>query len=239
MLINCDAKGLEWVAGTFLSRDEVAIEEILAGKDQHSDNQENFKLPSRLIAKKFVFRLIYGGTEYSYANDADFMHVSTSQAYWKAVIEAFYNKYRGWAEWHKNLMGEAISSGEVRMPTGRVYSFRQYDNGFGPEWPRTQILNYPVQGLGADLMAIARVSFLRRLKRKRITAKLRQSVHDSIVVDTPSENLYTICTLFNEVFRDIPANFKRMFGVEFYLPLQCEIQYGSNLMDMKEWNANS
>ena len=56
MLVNADAKGLEWIAGTFLSQDKVAMEEIWSGMDQHSDNQKTFGLPSRLIAKVFVFR---------------------------------------------------------------------------------------------------------------------------------------------------------------------------------------
>lgn len=56
MFVNCDVKSLEWVVGAYLSQDEVAIEEILRGVDQHSDNQIRFKLPSRLIAKTFVFR---------------------------------------------------------------------------------------------------------------------------------------------------------------------------------------
>ena len=56
MIINGDAKALEWVAGTFLSQDKLAIQEIWDGVDQHSVNMNAFKLPSRLIAKKFVFR---------------------------------------------------------------------------------------------------------------------------------------------------------------------------------------
>lgn len=56
MIINCDASALEWVAGSYLSGDKVAYEEIWNKVDQHSLNQEAFKLPSRLIAKKFVFR---------------------------------------------------------------------------------------------------------------------------------------------------------------------------------------
>lgn len=49
-------KALEWVVGTFLSKDKVAFEEIWNKVDQHSLNQKAFGLPSRLIAKKFVFR---------------------------------------------------------------------------------------------------------------------------------------------------------------------------------------
>jgi hypothetical protein len=56
LIINCDAKALEWVVGTYLSKDKVAKQEILNKVDQHSLNQKAFNLPSRLIAKTFVFR---------------------------------------------------------------------------------------------------------------------------------------------------------------------------------------
>jgi len=56
MLINADVKGLEIVAAAFLSRDPVLIGEILNGVDIHLENQKRFNLPSRLIAKTFVFR---------------------------------------------------------------------------------------------------------------------------------------------------------------------------------------
>ncbi len=56
MIVNADAKALEWVAGSALNGDKVAHQEIWDGVDQHTLNQDAFKLPSRLIAKKFVFR---------------------------------------------------------------------------------------------------------------------------------------------------------------------------------------
>ncbi len=72
MIINVDAKGLEWVVGTFLCQDKIAIQEIRDGVDQHKGNQIAFKLTGwedaqaglkteqsvlgRLIAKIFVFR---------------------------------------------------------------------------------------------------------------------------------------------------------------------------------------
>jgi DNA polymerase I-like protein with 3'-5' exonuclease and polymerase domains len=75
MLLNADAKQLEWICATYLSQDKVAIDEINNQVDQHADNQERFGLPSRLIAKTFVFRLIYGGSAFSYANDPNFKDI--------------------------------------------------------------------------------------------------------------------------------------------------------------------
>ncbi len=95
MLIQGDASALEWRCAAFLSQDKVAYEEIWNNVDQHTDNQTRFGLPSRLIAKTFVFRLIYGGSAYSYANDPNFAEVSKSEKFWQGVIDEFYNKYKG------------------------------------------------------------------------------------------------------------------------------------------------
>ena len=98
MLLQADAKALEWVCASYLSQDETAYKEIWNNVDQHTDNQERFGLPSRLIAKTFVFRLIYGGSAFSYANDPNFTAVSKSESFWQDVIDAFYKKYNGLAK---------------------------------------------------------------------------------------------------------------------------------------------
>ena len=92
MLLQADAKQLEWVGAAYLSQDDLAIQEIWDGTDMHSDNQARFGLPSRLIAKTFVFRLIYGGSAYSYAHDPNFKEIG-NEAYWQNIIDQFYNKY--------------------------------------------------------------------------------------------------------------------------------------------------
>lgn len=56
LIVNADGKAIEWYAGSFLANDKIAAKEIWDGVDQHSLNQEAFGLPSRLIAKKFIFR---------------------------------------------------------------------------------------------------------------------------------------------------------------------------------------
>ncbi len=238
MFLSGDAKGLEWICVNWLAQDQVGMQEILSGVDQHALNQERFGLPTRVIAKVFVFRLIYGGMEYSYAHDPDFQSVSTSPKFWREVIDLFYDKYQGIAKYHDRLMQEATSTGRIVMPTGRFYDFKPYLNKRGePQWPRTKILNYPVQGLAADLMTIMRVSFRRRLdnldKAVRDCIMLVSTVHDSVVVDILDRTLEELVrSILVSVFDDLPSNFQRIFNIDFNLPLRVEITIGPNLKDM-------
>jgi DNA polymerase I len=231
MLIQCDASALEIRVAAYLSQDPVLIQEIKDGVDMHTDNQQRFGLPSRLIAKILNFRILYGGNEFSFANDPEFIPISKSKEYWKGVIDEYYKKYKGIAKWHEALIREAVNTGKVVSPTGREYIFPKYEGKIKD----TQVKNYTVQGTGADIMMLARVSFYNRLKKLNYkNALLVNTVHDSIVMDVDSSvDVDKIVSTMHEVFDDLPANFKKLFGVEFNVPMACEVQIGSNWQDME------
>ncbi len=234
MLIEADASGLEVVAAAYLSQDPILCQEIRDGVDIHAVNQQRFGFTGengRTIAKIFKFRLLYGGTKWSYAQDSDFNWISDDPTYWQEIIDEYYKKYTGIAAWHEQLVDTAMRTRQLIMPTGRIYTYQPYFKFNKWTWPRTTILNYPVQGLGADLVAIARISSYRRLSGKCLFIN---SVHDSIVVDAMKDRVPEICQTFHQVFKDVPANFERMFGVEFNLPMRAEIKIGSNWKDMKK-----
>lgn len=235
MLLNIDLKGTEWVAVNWFAQDLIGCKEIRDGIDQHSVNQTHFGLPNRTVAKVFVFRLIYGGTSYSYCYDANFNWISKQPKYWQRVIDVFYEKYGGIAKQHIAWMNEAIETSCLTLATGRFYRFIPFRRPDGSlKWPRTKILNYPVQGLGHDLTTIARVSLYKRLKKINVACSFVSTVHDSIVLDFQSEKLQIIRPIVESVGRDIPANFLKLFGVEFNLPIKFELAVGDNLRDMKE-----
>lgn len=235
MIINGDAKALEWCFGSWMAKDEVAIQEIIDGLDAHSDNQKKFNLPSRFIAKIFIFRLIYGGTEYSYAQDPDFTDVSKDPKFWRRVIEEFYRKYPGWKKFHTNLMITATRTGLITIPTGRTWQFGPVLSKTGEmEWPRTTILNYPIQGGSADMMSLARVEYWKEFRKAGIPGKPLATVHDSLVYDVPEKNLRQACNLMNKVFSNVPQYAKQRFGFDYNLPFRVEIGIGPNLNDLTE-----
>jgi DNA polymerase I-like protein with 3'-5' exonuclease and polymerase domains len=241
-LVNGDAKQLEWRTAMYLSQDPVGISEIEADTDIHSDNQTRFRLPSRLIAKTYLFRLIYGGSAWSYAHDWNFRDVDGgTEEFWQNVINETYEKYQGLGAWHEWLMEEVErTNGVLTMPTGRqyLYSKRRTETKRGPQtsWPRTTILNYPVQGLGADIMALARVSLMKRMKASNSRSLLISTVHDSILVDCPPDEVKLVGKLMFEVFDDIPKNFDRLFkpAQPWNIPMQVEVQSGHTWGDMQD-----
>lgn len=236
MIVNADAKAVEWCVGSWLANDLVALEEIIRGVDMHTDNQGKFGLPSRLIAKKFIFRLIFGGTAYAYANDPDFMDVSSSKKFWEKAIAAFHKKYGGWSSWWINLIRTATTTGRIVSPFGRAWDYKQFQRDNGEmSWPETTIKNYIVQGTSADLMCLSRVLFKKQFVKEKIDGVLITTVHDSIVADVADRDAERTAKLFHEVFKSVPDEVERYFGVKYPIPFRCEVGIGPNMGNLEEF----
>lgn len=233
MIIQADVKGLEVVVAAWLSQDPVLIHELTSGVDIHGENQKAFNLPERVIAKILKFRILYGGNEYSFINDPDFMIVSKKEAYWKEVIDKYYTKYRGIAKWHNNIIREVSKTGMLITPLGRTFKWDLKKTGVF-KLPITEIKNHTVQGTGADIVAIARVSLFRRMRAMGLKSLLINTVHDSIVFDAIDNEVATIVKLLKEVFRDLPTNIERIFNVKFNLEINVEILVGNDMYNLGE-----
>lgn len=235
MLVNCDVKGLEVVVAAELSGDAVLCKEVRDKENIHENNRARFDLPSRLIAKIFKFRLIYGGTAYSYAHDSDFMGVSTSEKFWQGIIDEYYEKYSGIKKWHSTLIDTAIRDRQLEIPSGRIFPIEP-DYSKRDPWPHTIIKNYPVQGFGADLVMLARLQ-ARKLLRENAGVKksvLISTIHDSIVADCPEDEYELVGRILNQSVEDVPELCRKVFDYRFKLPLTAEVQYGPNKNEMKE-----
>ena len=231
MLIKIDAAQLEFRVATWLSMDPVAIQEINSGADIHSNNQHAFNLPDRLTAKVYLFRTIFRGSGWSFANDPAFNHVSDDPDYWDDVNKKFYTKYKGLDQWHHKLAKLSAEQTPIVSPLGREWLVLPKDGKL--QW--TVFTNYPVQGTGADLMAIARISLANRLKRMRLRTLLVSTVHDDIKCDAPDDEVERVANTAIEVFKDIPKNVKRLFNVDLPIPFPGEVSVGKDLLNMEKY----
>lgn len=234
-IVNVDVKSLELVVFAELANDPVMKQEIIDKADLHQNNQDMFGLPSRLVAKRFVFKLIYGATAYGFSTDPDFLFMGYSDKKWQEVIDAFYKKYHGGYQWHARLVKEAQANGRLTIPSGRFFPFSP-ERRFNGElkWPITQIKNYPVQGFGADLVMLARLEAKRRIKQAGLNGLLISTVHDSIVADCKSEDVQTFGRILYESVASVPQLCHKVWGYDFSIPLTSEVQYGPNKKDLTD-----
>lgn len=238
MLVQCDASQLEWRTILQLAQDQVGIAEVLEGQDTHSLNQAALNLPSRLIAKIFLFRTIFKGSGWSFANDPDFMHVSTDPKFWDAKNAAFFEKYKGIDACHKAWMEEALETGAIQGPLGRAWSISMREDSHGNmKLPWTTLTNYPVQGTGADVMMLVRIMFYKKVKADATLAQyvvFVSTVHDSIVVDVPDYLVQRVVDLFHECFARLPEVIHKNFGYVWNVPMDCECKLGKNMKEMSK-----
>ena len=159
-----------------------------------------------------------------------------SEKKWQEVIDEFYNKYVGIAAWHNHIIHSAKEHGRLFIPSGRSFEYRAKQDKRGNwKWPLTQIKNYPVQGFGADLVMLARIEFFKNFIESELEGYLIQTVHDSLVVDTPTKNVYNVCKLLKEAVEAVPDLCRKHFNYDFSLPLKCELQTGMNKKDLTEF----
>lgn len=234
-IINVDFKSLEVVTAAWLSQDQVMMDEIKAGTDMHEANRLAFGLPSRLVAKVLKFRILYGGTAFSFSKDPDFTPVSKKVDFWEDVIEKYYNKYKGLKKWHDTIIREATTTKKVVSPFGRSFNFEMVKKWNGEMvWPVTDIKNYPVQGTGADIVCMSRVMIHKKFKLANLKSKLISTVHDSIVADAVPEEVDKVCKIFYDEIAKTPTYLTKYFDVDFNLPLVGEVSTGPNMLELTE-----
>lgn len=221
MLVSADVKGLEVVTVAWLANDETLRQEIKDGIDIHGANQAAFNLPDRLTAKRFKFKMIYGGTDHGFAVDPDLSITGFSKKKWGEVIEQYYSKYHGIARWHKEIIDRVLSTGFLESPSGRMYDYRALLRK--PDWDYIpKIKNYPVQGLGADLVKLARIMIFKKWRPEY--GKLVNTIHDSVVLDSPKDSWYNISMMVENVFKELPFRISKIYKINWDLPINVEFK---------------
>lgn len=239
MLVQCDASQLEWRTILELARDPVGIREVLEKQDAHALNQKALNLPTRNIAKIFLFRTIFRGNGYSFANDPNFMHVSASPKFWDEMNRKFFEKYHVIDYCHKKWSEYVLNGQPIPGPLGRSWScpLRVDERTGEMKIPWTTLSNYPVQGTGADIMMLVRIMAYKRIKNDPILRDFVvfvSTVHDSIVVDCPVQFVKGVVAIFESCFADIPKMIKNNFGYDWIVPMNCECKQGMNMKDMEK-----
>ncbi len=240
MLLDCDAAQLEVRVACEVSRDEVLFREILADVDRHSENAKDIfgDIKYRQEAKAFSFALQYGATPYMFYADPKFPSFKLPQ--WEAIVDAYYEKYRGLKRWQDKAYKEVCATGFYQSCTGRKYSFRKHQTREGSwEYKRSEIVNYPIQGLATgDVMPLVLVHFSSKCKKISDKIKLINQVHDSIVVDAPDDLVSAVAEAAEDSFAAVPELMLKHYGYKWEVPIGSEVKFGKDWSDMTTYKRS-
>ena len=235
LLVEADFKQLEWRVAAFLSQCPIMIGEIVNGEDNHANvGRDLFRGKGiRTDWKIFNFRMIYGGSAYSYW--IDLKMPSFSKKRWNEIVHDFYEKYTGLNKWHIQLEQDVrANKGVHTSPTGRQFKFGKFKTRHGLEYRRPQILNYPVQSLAGDIVALAMERIREQIMEENLDAAMVNQIHDAVLYDCNRNCASRVAEIMLRVFKDMPAIIEEHYGWEFNVPLEGDAKIGSDWYNMKE-----
>jgi DNA polymerase-1 len=245
-IVNADFSQLEVVALAIVSQDTRLTEDIRTGMDMHTIRaSELFNVPlekvtraQRQTTKQLSFQLSYGAGAKSMAESN-----KISKALAKKFIDQYYTRYNAVKRWQDKIAQEVQNTREVTghtksglpqgtghyiAPNGRKYSFKEYDwksfDGLADvKFSPTEMKNYPIQGGGADIVAIYRSCLLRTLGIEALTTNILpiNSVHDNVMFDCKDKESVDYCV---EVLYYSVREMEKRLSVSWNMPIPLEFK---------------
>ncbi len=213
---ECDGAQLEFRVAAHLGRDPVALQDIVDGTDIHSVTAGVIGV-SRQDAKAHTFKPLYGG--------------QSGTADEKRYYQFFREKYEGITATQQDWIDEVLESGSLRTEWGlRYYWPNTTMDRSGYVKNTTSICNYPVQAFAtAEIIPIALTSFWHRIQEEGLQMMIVNTVHDSIIVELPEEEVEDFHRLAQQcLIEDVYPYLEKVYGVKLTVPLGCGVMTGPN-----------
>lgn len=216
-----DGSQLEFRVAAFLGNDKSAISDIRSGVDVHTFTRDTITAAgqpmSRQDAKSHTFKPLYGGTSGTKAE----------QAYYKA----FRIKYPGIAQTQDRWIGTVLNTKRLKTCTGLTFSWPDTTmQRSGYVTNRESICNYPVQYLATgEIIPIAVTYLWKRMRKAGMQSFITNTVHDSVVVELHPDEVELFKELAVQAFtKDVYNYLKKVYNIQFNVPLGCGIKVGSH-----------
>lgn len=255
-LVEFDYSQLEIVVLAHISKDAQLIDDIVNGRDIHSELYRDMygRYPSKAERKEFkplTFGLVYGAGYKSLAHNA-----GVSEDIAKRFIVVFYKRYPMTLK-HKEWMVERaknegtymkgkrdednkpVKTWEYISETGRSYHFQEYKNDWNKahSFSPNELMNYPVQGMatGDIVPMMAGIVFRALYERFGDDALLVNVIHDSFLLDVKYEVVDDVVSMVWQLLERAPEFYELYFSKKFSLVnLKVGCNVGSNWYEMKE-----
>lgn len=190
-LVVADFNQIELRVAGEVSSDPVIKGAYRDGKDLHAVFASNmFRIPldkvtkeQRQIAKSANFGAIYGMgaakfVSYTLTSTGGEVKLTFEEA--KRAIENLWSLYSVYGVWCKKVRNVATEVGFVRTPMGKMRKLHSDET-------YTKAPNTIIQGGAFEVMSYAMLNLKRSIYHSKIDAKIINSVHDEIIVESPKQ----------------------------------------------------
>ena len=243
IFVDFDFSQIELRVGSWYCRDKKMLETYMNDGDIHAQttsviynipfdeatdkNAPHYK-ERRSIAKNCNFGVFYGLFPNGLMRNLKKAGIEKTKAECADIIANLKNGYPMLSSWQEATKNEAINTGYSETAFGRrrilkgIYS---PDMGTRSYWQRCA-LNTPIQGTAADILKLAMVRILAKLKEYPYIRPLL-TIHDEILFEVPIDKKNEACAVIKYCMEQQPFP-------EFDVPLKAEGAVGYSFGDMEE-----
>jgi len=205
-LIYADASQVELRILAHLSGDKAMLRCYIEGKDLHSEaasamfavSFDQITKEQRRIGKIFNFGVSYG------SKGASLEKLGFSRDQIAVFTHNYFKRFRGLYRYIQQVPIEAETQGYLRTVFGRIRQFLSATGEMTREQQR-RALNFPAQSTAAEEVRLAFNKICQELRKHKSRACPVNTVYDSIMIESPDEEVAWIKTMMKEKLeRPIP-----------------------------------
>ncbi|MEK7162413.1 MAG: DNA polymerase, partial [Patescibacteria group bacterium] len=184
-------------------------------------------LPERRLGKTLNFGVVYGMGPRAFSQSAG---VNLGEA--KKFIDEYYLEFPKIKKWQDKIKAEAVSRGYVENLNGRrrwFWTGVQHPKMIG-EIERAAI-NMPLQSLGADIIKMAMINSLEKLKERgwfNSQARLILTIHDELLFEIQDDILMETVPLIKKLMEEI---------YPLAVPLTAEVKTGKRWGSLQKYSS--
>lgn len=197
-------------------------------------NKEEISKEERQIAKTVSFLIVYGGGAF---NLSETMGISMKRS--EQIINNYKDVYPGVFAYMDFVNSFIKENGYAYTIFGRKRNLPDVYSRDRTVVNRAlrQGLNFTIQSTASDILLCSLLGVSQRYKEAGLQARPVATVHDSIEVVCPKEELSEAITILYDEMVNYPK-IKDIFNIEFDIPLAIDVEVGSSFGDGRKITFN-
>ncbi len=212
LLISADYSQIELRLLAHVSEDPGLLDAFASGADVHQRTAaevfgvalEHVSDDQRRAAKMVNYGIAYGLSAHGLSQR---LNIPVDEA--KQIIDRYFEKYRGIANYLESTVATARSTGFVETLFGRrraVPDIKSPNRNVAQAAERAAI-NMPIQGTAADLMKKAMITAAAALSAQKLKTRMLLQVHDELLLEAPKDEVEDASALVRSAMAGV-ANLK-------------------------------
>lgn len=230
-LLSIDYSQMELRIVAHLAQDENMMKVFQNNEDIHTNTAAAIfdVLPGEVTddmrrdAKTINFGVLYGLSSFGLASRIG--AVSRTDA--KEFIDKYFEEYSGVQMYLENVKAEVNENGFVRHELGRIRKFPEIRSSqfFIRAAAERAAINFPIQGLQADILKIAMLNIHKELQGQEDEIKMLMQVHDELVFEVRQDSVDKWVKKIKPLMED---------AYKLAVPVIAEAKVGDNWGEMKK-----